>query len=414
MQITFLALGSQGDVRPYAHIAMALINAGHQATFITTDNFKSFIEEAGIKFISIPGDAESLVQNNDANARSLMWGFRNIARGMITNSQQIVLALAESDMILNQLPGGVFGLDITEKYGVPMCLAATIPLVRTSAFPMMGWPTAFSRLPGYNQLSYHLSEQMAWMMLKPLVNQWREAVLGLQKISTADYFRNNHPPVLNGFSQYMVPRPADWGDHIHVTGYWFAPVQGWEPPEKLQRFLERQPQPVYIGFGSMPLCNPVQTTRMVIRALEASGQRAVLHSGWGGLGQGDLPENILKVGYVPHSWLFPRVKAVIHHGGASTTAAGLRAGVPSLLIPFLFDQFFWANRIAQSGLGPDPVAYRDLSSARLTAGINRAVNDPGISKKADEIGEKINTENGVHHAIKIISDLLNEKQGATK
>ena len=138
---------------------------------------------------------------------------------------------------------------------------------------------------------------------------------------------------------------------------------------------------------------------MIINALESSGQRAVLHAGWGGLGQEGLPENVFKIDYVPHSWLFPRMKSVVHHGGSGTTAAGLRAGVPSLIIPFIFDQFFWATRVADLGMGPDPIAYRNLTSAGLARGISQAANDREMRIKSAAIGESIKAEDGVSNAI---------------
>ena len=406
MRITFLALGSRGDIQPYVALGEALLAAGHRVSFVCTTNFKNLVEEQGINFYPIPGDAERLVKDNVASVSALMWAFRNIARGLITNAKQIIPALAETDIILNQLPGGAFGLDIMEKYGVPMRLVATIPLVRTAVFPMMGWPRIFSRFSSYNKWSYQLSEQIAWCMLKSLINKWRQDVLRLPKVSTGDYFSNirtKKVPVLNGFSKHVVPRPPDWEDHIHITGYWFAPDHGWEPSDTLQEFIERDQQPIYMGFGSMPLRNPEQTTQMIINALEATGQRAVLHAGWGGLGQEVLPESVFKIDYVPHSWLFPRMKAVVHHGGAGTTAAGLRAGVPSLIIPFLFDQFFWANRVAELGAGPNPIFYRNLSNVSLARGINQAVSDLELRKKSAGIGESIKVEDGICHAIQVIS-----------
>jgi sterol 3beta-glucosyltransferase len=152
----------------------------------------------------------------------------------------------------------------------------------------------------------------------------------------------------------------------------------------------------------MPIRNPEQTTRVIINALKASAQRAVINTGWGGLGQELLPENVYKIDYVPYRWLFPRMKAVVHHGGSGTTAAGLRAGVPTLIIPFLFDQFFWANRVVELGAGPDPIPYRKLSSASLARGIDLAVNDLEIRKKSANISKTIHTEDGIYNAMQVI------------
>ncbi|MEN8171947.1 MAG: glycosyltransferase [Chloroflexota bacterium] len=404
MKITFLALGSRGDIQPYAALGRALTEAGHEVSFISTENYKNLIEERGINFYPIPGNAEHLVKNKGADTSALMWAFRNTAKGMITNAKQILPALTETDLILNQLPGGAFSLDIQEKYGIPMSLAATIPLIQTSAFPMMGWPRSLAKFPRYNSWSYKASEHIAWAILKSLINQWRQDILGLSKITNSDYFRRHKVPVLNGFSKHIVPKPPDWGNDVSITGYWFESNGGWEPPKALINFIERGKRPIYIGFGSMPVRNPKKTTQTIIHALEESGERAVVNTGWGDLVNIDLPDHVFKIEYAPFDWLFPRMKAVVHHGGSGTTAAGLRSGVPSLIIPFLFDQFFWADRIIKLGAGPDPIPYRKLSAASLAKGIGLVVNDPKIRENSAKIGAKIRTEDGINNAIRVIRE----------
>ncbi len=239
-------------------------------------------------------------------------------------------------------------------------------------------------------------------MLKPVINHWRQEVLGLPKISGSEYFSKIRIPTINGFGKHVVPRPPDWEDHIHITGYWYPPKHGWAPSDALQKFLEGDPQPIYIGFGSMPVRNPEKTMLMVINALNSTGQRAVLHSGLAGLSQEGTPENIFKIKYVPHSWLFPHMMAVVHRGGSGTTAVGLRAGIPSLILPFVFNQFFWSRRIVELGAGPDPISFRKLSSSNLAKNISQAVYDLQLRKKSNAIGESITAEDGVVHAIRVI------------
>jgi UDP:flavonoid glycosyltransferase YjiC (YdhE family) len=214
--------------------------------------------------------------------------------------------------------------------------------------------------------------------------------------------RKHTSKVLLGVSPQVVRRPQDWGDHIHVTGYWFPPEQDWKPPDELVDFIVSGEAPVYVGFGSMPVNQPEVTTRIIYEAVKKAGQRLVLQSGWGGLGGGPLPDSTIKIKYVPYDWLFPRMAASVHHGGSGTTAAGLRAGVPSLVVPFLFDQRFWGQRVADLGAGPKPIPFRKLSVENLASAVEESVHNPEIRAQAAELGARIRTEDGLREAVRLI------------
>ncbi len=169
-------------------------------------------------------------------------------------------------------------------------------------------------------------------------------------------------PVIYGFSPSVVQKPPDWGDHVEITGYWFLDRQpGWQPPADLADFLAAGAPPVYIGFGSMSTRKPQETTELVLRALSRDRQRGLLLTGWGGLSEIDLPDYVFKIEFAPHDWLFPQMAAVVHHGGAGTTAAGLRAGIPTIIVPHFIDQPFWGQRVADLGAGPQPIPRRQLT-----------------------------------------------------
>ena len=188
-----------------------------------------------------------------------------------------------------------------------------------------------------------------------------------------------------------------------MTGYWFLdPSIEWTPPADLVDFLQSGTPPIYIGFGSMGNRKPEETTRIALKALAMTGQRGVLAAGWGGLSQTDLPETVHMISSIPHSWLFPRMAAVVHHGGAGTTAAGLRAGIPSIVVPFFGDQPFWGQRVAKLGVGPVPIPKRQLSAERLTAAINQAVQNRPMRNQAAALGEQIRAEDGIAQAVSII------------
>ncbi len=204
----------------------------------------------------------------------------------------------------------------------------------------------------------------------------------------------------------MIPRPADWPDSLHVTGYWFLdPPAGWEPPRDLLDFLDSGLRPVYVGFGSMLSKKPEETADVVLKALERSGQRGVLSSGWGGLRKNNLPPSVYMVGSIPHGWLFPRMAAVVHHGGAGTTGAGLSAGVSSILTPFFGDQPFWGRKVHELGVGPRPIPRRKLTAEGLAQAIRTAVSDPTILKNAADLGERIRAEDGIARAVAVIEQI---------
>jgi len=336
MHITILALGSRGDIQPYAVLGNGFRGAGHQVRFITFENFASLVTENDLDFHPIHGDAQALVASGGADLLGLVRSFGSLAEGYARDLS--APQLGETDLIINQLPGGLYGYDLAEKYGVPMALAAVIPVARTIALPLMGFPKL--PIPGYNKATYFLGEQMAWQMFRKVINRWRMQALKLPPIPLKGYFERlgtHQIPIVNGFSQHVVPRPDDWNEHIHITGYWFPEHKDWTPPNDLLSFIEAGDPPVFIGFGSMPVKDPQRTTNMILEALKQAGQRGILHMGWGGLGNQSLPGNVFKIDYAPYDWLFPRMAMAIHHGGSGTTAFGLRSGIPSCVISFIFD-----------------------------------------------------------------------------
>jgi UDP:flavonoid glycosyltransferase YjiC (YdhE family) len=408
MPITILTLGSIGDILPYAFLGKALHAAGYRVRLVSAENYRSLATRYDLDFHPIPGDAQAMVRAAGANMPRLMWDMAKLSKGFPEGLDQLGPVFRESDLILNQLPGGVFGYDLVEKYGSKMIMAAVIPLLRTSAFPMMGWPHKLAWLPGYNWWSYRLSEKMAWQLLRPTINRWRET-LDLPKASFWGYIgevQARRMPVLNGFSAHVVPRPPDWPAHVHITGYWFDDDEEWQPPDALMRFIDTGPPPVFVGFGSMPVREPERTTQTILDALRRCGQRAVLHAGWAGLGDVPLPDAIFKIDYAPYGWLFPRMAAVVHHGGSGTTALGLRAGVPTVLVPLLFDQFYWGRRIVALGVGPEPAPFRRLSAGRLASAIERAVSDREMRERAAALGRRILAEDGIGEAESIIKGVM--------
>jgi UDP:flavonoid glycosyltransferase YjiC (YdhE family) len=402
MHITLLALGSTGDILPYTALGKGLKDAGYQVRFVTFEGFASTVKKLELDFHPIPGDPRSLVARGGTNIFTMAQSFGSVAY----EYTQALSAphLRETDLIINQLPGGIFGYDLAEKIGVPMVMAAVIPLARTKTFPMMGFPQI--NLPGYNQITYTLSEIAAWGIMGRAINQWRTQELRLPSLSRKAYFGQDGTGsslVLKGFSSRVVERPLDWGRQIHITGYWFPEEPEWAPPPDLVKFIEKDQPPIFIGFGSMPVKDPVKTTQVILQAIKKTNQRAIIHEGWSGLGNIDLPDAVYKIDYAPYGWLFPKMGMVIHHGGSGTTAFALRAGVPSCAVPLIgFDQIYWGRRITALGVGPPPIPLRKLNVNNLSEIILQGVEDQYMHNNAVALGDMIRKETGIENAVRVI------------
>lgn len=401
MRITILALGSTGDVLPYIHLGQALKERGHRVRFATMANFSARVNAAGLDYFPIRGDARVLLDRSNDTSLSMARSFITLADSYAADLS--APELADSDLILNQLPAALYGYDLAERYGIPMATLAVIPLQLTSSFPIVGSPNM--PLPGYNRATYHFMEQLVWQLMRPAINRWRRNTLGLPKTSLRGYFsqlRSGRFPALNGFSPLVVQRPPDWPDHIHITGYWFPKPAEWQPPPALLEFLAAGPTPIFIGFGSMPVRDKNKAIVTILEAVRLSGERAILHAGWAGLAVSELPKGVFSLDYAPYEWLFPRMKLVIHHGGSGTTAAALRAGVPNMVVPFVFDQFYWGRRIAELGVGLPPIPFRRMSVARLLQAIEGLGADPDLPGRSADFGQKIEAEDGLKRAVQLI------------
>jgi UDP:flavonoid glycosyltransferase YjiC (YdhE family) len=216
-----------------------------------------------------------------------------------------------------------------------------------------------------------------------------------------------------GYSPLVVPKPPDWGEWIHVCGYWFLDAaETYQPPDDLIAFLQSGPPPVYVGFGSMIHRDPARVAEMAVKALAIAQQRGILLTGWAGLNHRNLPDHVFQIDAAPHDWLFPRTAAVVHHGGAGTAAAGLRAGVPSIVVPFFADQHFWGERAHALGVGPKPIPQKQLTAERLAEAIHIAVTDQAMRARAADLGRRLQAEDGVGRAVEVIQDYLTDIRGS--
>ena len=398
MKLTFFAPGSRGDVQPYLALGHRLQQRGHAVRVVTSLDFADLIAEYGLDAHLVDIDVQRAIREQAASIEGggLIASFRAMAELAKRASRQLaergLEACEGSDAMIAGFGGLSLATGIAEATGVPLIRAYNVPLLPTSAFPGALFPRWPRWLPA--GLSHTLTRHMLWQASRFASADARREILGVGPAPWSPPFEDPDRPVLYGVPDALVPRPVDWDDRVVNTGFWYADdPPGFAPSPELAAFLAAGPPPIYVGFGSMSSEAPAETTRIVLDAIARSGQRAVLHAGWADLGDLSLPDSVMRVGSVPHGWLFPRCSAVVHHGGAGTTAAGLRAGVPSVIVPFHGDQPFWASLVAARGLGPAPVPRRRLTAERLAHAITAAL-DPAIVARARSVGERLRAEDG--------------------
>jgi UDP:flavonoid glycosyltransferase YjiC (YdhE family) len=416
-QITILTIGSKGDFNPACALAQGLGKAGFQVRIATNKNFKDLVTARGIDFAPIEGDYKELLSSEVGY--QLLEGEANVK--LVTDElfQQNLIdawkACQGSDAIIF-FPLVTWGYHIAEKLNVPCFLASYVPVSPTGQFPLLQFANInhnHLKAP-LNYFSYLLIEFLMWQGRRKIINQFRQKTLGLSALPfLGARFRSNPPkqlsplPILYGFSSAVIPRPVDWGVHLHVTGYWFLDeTDNYQPPQELANFINSGSTPIFIGFGSMTARDPNRLTNIILEGLRLTKQRAILLSGWAGLGQINLPDSVFVIDYVPFGWLFPRMKAIVHHGGSGTTAFGLRAGVPSVIVPFFADQPAWGQRLANLGVSPPPIPFKELSAEKLAAAIEMAISDEQMHKRAEDLGAKIQSEDGVNQAVDVIRHYL--------
>ncbi|HRQ39100.1 MAG TPA: glycosyltransferase [Chloroflexota bacterium] len=402
MKVCILTLGSRGDVQPYIALGLGLKAAGHEVTISTLEEFKPLVHEYGLLHDNLRGDflkvAQSTIGQNGGNPLQRIRQYVEMARDTLADEW----ASAQKADVLIYNPAAIGGFHIAEKLNIPTFAAFPAPLYSpTREFPNPFLP--FRNLGIFNKLSHKIFTKMGPTMYRTPIKQFRQDVLGLPPAKGENLLRGRPITKLYAYSETAVPRPADWDESSVVTGYWFldAPAN-WQPDPELVRFLQEGAAPVYIGFGSMFMGGGKQKTEIVLEALRVAGQRGILATGWGGLTGDSTAKDVFVLDAVPHDWLFPQVAAVVHHGGAGTTGAALRAGKPQVICPFVGDQFFWGRRMADLGVSPRPISQIKLTAERLADAIQYAVTNTNLQQRASSIGETIRAENGVECAVKNI------------
>jgi sterol 3beta-glucosyltransferase len=414
MRIAIVTTGSAGDVLPYIALGSGLHRAGYQVRLATHARFASLVRQRGLEFAPMAGDPRDLESNPHLvalhdDSRNLLRWVRTFQRVEIPLLNQRLRdcwqACQGAEVVIVSLLPFLLAYHVTQRLSVPLVRAYYYPVSPTSAYPA-DYAAGLRVDPRLNLATHLVARRVLWWIAWPWLARACREVQSLPSLPLREPFSRldrEGQLLLYGYSPSVVPRPPDWGAWIQITGYWFLDRDPrWQPPPELVRFIDRGPPPIYVGgFGRMTRRDPKQLSRLVLDALRASGQRAVVLTGDGGVRDVQQDDTVCAVDWVPYDWLFPRMSAVVHHGGAGTTAAGLRAGLPSVVVPYFLDNYFWGRQLHAMGVAPRPLPRKQLSAQQLAGAISAAATDAKLRARAQAVGERVQAEDGVAKAVAV-------------
>jgi sterol 3beta-glucosyltransferase len=418
MNITMMAFGSRGDIQPFLGLAVALRQRGHTVILAAPGDFEGQINSYNIPYIRIPISNMEVIQKDSAQGvarkgitpATLLAFWREVIpelkRALLSTTHQVAEASQNADLLIAHgflIPAAY---SIHQQLNIPLMLGIAAPIVSTKEFP-----SAFPPIPFggrfYNPFTYQvLVRGVISFMIEPM-NTYRKSV-GLPTLSAGKVVNllfSGQIPVIMHYSPHLVPFPADWASTVHVVGSWrLSAPPDWTPPEALTTFLGQGEPPVFFGFGSMPVSDPVKMGQTISEALRLANLRGVLQAGWAGLAHED--KHLITIGDVPHDWLFPRMTAFVHHGGSGTTHSALSTGKPALIVPFMADQPFWGRRLAELGVGVAPIKPKQLTPERLAEALHTLTQDQAIRQRASDLGALLRAEDGLATTCQLVEQYV--------
>jgi sterol 3beta-glucosyltransferase len=418
MKIILMTFGSRGDVQPFMALALALRERGHSIMLAAPIDFETQANAYAIPFTAIPLNMKEFINKyfasdsmrNILNPITLyrLWG--DAIPELSRSFYQMTVMLAElakgTDLLISHALLLPFAYTLHQSLNIPLVLTTAVPVVRTRQFPAPMLPALPFAQGFYNPQTFGWLLRLVYSYMLAPMNQYRQEI-GLSKEKIAHLLRLlwEQLPLIMHYSQHILPKPPDWGVNIHVHGVWsLSNPDTWTAPEALIKFLSEGEAPIYFGFGSMPVPNPAKTTQMISEALRLANRRGVLQAGWAGLQYED--KHLITIGDAPHDWLFPRMSALVHHGGAGTTHSAVMAGKPSLIVPFSADQPFWAQRLLELGVAVPPITPKKLKAEGLAEALRRLTQDTAMRQRAAELGALLRAEDGLTAACEFIEEYV--------
>ena len=410
MRIDILAIGSRGDVQPCVALGLALQRAGHCVRVVTLGGFDELVRGSGLEHLSIGDSPQQIAASADGQdwikkrqgTVGFLRGFTRLAESRIEKGIAGYWPAAHGvEALIGTTMGLLIAMHVAERLQVPM--------VRVSFAPSRHDWAVRSLEENLAAIIWASCRFLMWRRLRAPTNAARARTLALPPLPKRDpltVLDHLRVPILDAYSSVVIPKPPHWDDWIHVTGYWFLDsMSDWQPSSELSDFLVAGPPPVFVGFGSTPFPEPEAATAAVVDALKRVGHRGIIVAGSSGLPTGRLSTDVLSVDAVPHAWLFTRVSAAVHHGGAGVTHAALRAGLPSVIVPVFGDQPLWARRVFQLGAAAPPVPAKRLTADTLAAALRLTAGNE-MRRRAAALGERMGREDGPACAVRIIEDYV--------
>lgn len=415
MRVILVTTGTRGDTQPYIALAEGLNRRGHEAILLAPADIADTCRDLGIQHIPIQAHFRDLTQNNaagnllqaESNPLRLLQRLKVVLSSDLAQiCDKVIEVSRKADVLVCNVAILSLAKTLAETLSIPVINSSLQPVYETDQEPMLLLPLLPIRIPGLNRRTWRAIWWILWKLMADSVNQIRSERLGLRPQGYSGYVDSLcQMPLLSAYSEQVSPTPYDANPMPAICGYWVLAADDYLPPPRLAEFLKSGPPPIYIGFGSMNSKDPQKLTQIMIEALRQTGQRCVLCTGWGGLSIQDLPDTVLPIEGAPHEWLLPRMAAAIHHGGAGTTAAVLRAGVPGMVIPFLADQPYWGRRAAALGVALPPLKHSQLSVKPLTEAIRRLTSDHLLQARAKALGTRLRSEDGIGCAVTYLEAL---------
>jgi len=414
-RIALLTYGSRGDVEPFVSLGKTLKDVGADVVLAAPERFRAFATAYGLEFRGLAGDPQDLARQLVERAGlSRARQIRVMSRHVMGIAREVYGELREVcrgvSCIVHSFLMTSTGHLFADQGGISEISGQLFPVFSpTGDFVAPTFPD-LPLGPGYRWLTHALNSLVYWEGGRMMYASLRRQDPSLPKYPRWPFGDRGRVPILYAYSPAVLPAPANWGPRARVTGYWFlGPPPSWKPPDDLLRFLEAGPPPVFVGFGSMLGRRAGQIALEASLALRSLGLRSLFGAPEETLGSADLPPDSFRIADVPHSWLFPKLAAVIHHGGAGTTGAALRAGRPSVVVPLTADQSFWARQVHRLGASPPPISGSRVTSATLAKAILAAVEDPSIGESARELGRRVAAEDGARQAVEEIGRLISPR-----
>lgn len=419
--IALLTYGSRGDVEPFIALGVALLEQGFSVRMAAPATFAGLVEPFSIRYIPIESNPDELAQAF-ADRAGLDWArmIREMTRHVlplaVKGFSAVVEAAEGADMIIHSFLMTDAGHTLACLQGIPDISAQLFPVfLPTRHFPAVGFPAG---LPDWGWLNWTMHSintfifrHMARLLYRSIWNRLPETSIKHRIHQLSPWPFQSHAgfqtPLLFAYSPALLPKPEDWPDYAHVTGYWRLPLpSNWTPPETVRQFLLQGPPPVYFGPGSMKTTQLYQILRMVVNALREMNQRIFL-----GVSPEQVPADIsgpdlFAMNGLPHVWLFPKMRFILHHGGAGTTGAALSAGIPNSALPFSADQVFWQRQLYRQRVGPLFPSAQKCNPERLRQAFYEALTNPIYACRASDLEIRLRHENGLSEAVRVITQLF--------